>query len=210
MHETSSDGILSILSGISSRKMHSSRRDAFQSIDIQPLGRIHVEGSDCNIELQNNNATTRPVKKPIEFNEEIRIAEMIAGPHLQPEHIAALSSTKPDALHIHGTGLGHLPIADPNGDSPENNAVQKRLNEYIEQGGIVVMSTQTIHGPVHLDVYSKGRDQRNMGILGHGSIGPPELSLVKLHYLLTKFGPVQDEIGNAWTKNLCGEISDIQ
>ena len=35
------------------------------------------------------------------------------------------------------------------------------------------MSTQTIYGPVHLDVYSKGRKQ-GMGIIGHGSVGPPE------------------------------------
>ncbi|HJM66088.1 MAG TPA: Glu-tRNA(Gln) amidotransferase subunit GatD [Candidatus Thalassarchaeaceae archaeon] len=210
MHETSSDGILSILPGISSRKMHSSRRDAFQSIDIGPLGRIHVEGSACSIEILRNSTSSRPIAKPSEFDESIRIAEMIAGPHLLPEHISALASTEPHAIHIHGTGLGHLPIADPNGDSPENNVVEERFQEYINEGGIVVMSTQAIYGPVHLDVYSKGRDQREMGIIGHGAIGPPEVSLVKLHYLLSKYGNNCDEIDSKWAISLCGEISDIQ
>jgi glutamyl-tRNA(Gln) amidotransferase subunit D len=210
MHETSSDGILSILPGISSRKMHSSRRDAFQSIDIEPLGRIHVEGSACSIEILRNSTSSRPIAKPSEFDESIRIAEMIAGPHLLPEHISALASTEPHAIHIHGTGLGHLPIADPNGDSPENNVVEERFQEYINGGGIVVMSTQAIYGPVHLDVYSKGRDQREMGIIGHGAIGPPEVSLVKLHYLLSKYGNNCDEIDSKWAISLCGEISDIQ
>ncbi len=210
MHETSSDGILSILPGISSRKMHSSKREAFQSIDIGPLGRIHVEGSECTIEILRETSSTRPIAKPSEFDEGIRIAEMISGPHLLPEHISALASTKPHAIHIQGTGLGHLPIADPNGDSPENKVVEEKIREYIDGGGIVVMSTQAIHGPVHLDVYSKGRDQREMGIIGHGSIGPPEVSLVKLHYLLSKYGNNHNEIDSKWAISLCGEIMDIQ
>ncbi|MBA46444.1 MAG: Glu-tRNA(Gln) amidotransferase GatDE subunit D [Euryarchaeota archaeon] len=210
MHESSSDGVLSILPGISSRKMHSSTRGAFQSIDIGQLGRIRVEGSDCSIEMIRNTGEERPIGKPILFDESISIAEMIAGPHLRPEHIMALASTNPHALHIHGTGLGHLPIADPNRDSPENPAVQENLNKYIEAGGIVVMSTQTIHGPVHLDVYSKGREQQKMGIIGHGSVGPPETSLVKLHYLLSKFGTDRVEIQKMWSTSLCGEIIDIQ
>ena len=210
MHETSSDGVLSILPGISSRKMHSSRRDAFQTIDIRPLGRIHVDGSDCRHEILQQKTVNRPISKQLLFDEGIKIAEMIAGPHLLPEHIAALASTKPDAIHVHGTGLGHLPIADPNGDSPENKLVQKNLTDYIQSGGIVVMTTQAIHGPVHLDVYSKGREQRDMGIIGHGAIGPPEVSLVKLHYLLSKYDPNQNEVDSKWPMSLCGEIVDIQ
>ena len=210
MHESSSDGILSILPGISTRKMHSSTRAAFQSIDIRQLGRVYVEGSKCSIEMFRDTGVQRDIGKPILFNENTNIAEIIAGPHLRPEHIDALASTNPDALHIHGTGLGHLPIADPNRDSPENPAIQQSLTSFIENGGIVVMSTQAINGPVHLDVYSKGREQREMGIIGHGSVGPPESSLVKLHYLLSKLGPNHSEINSAWSNSLCGEIVDIK
>ncbi len=210
MHESSSDGVLSILPGISSRKMHSSTRGAFQSIDIEPLGRITVEGSDCSVEMIRNTGEQRPIGKPTLFDESVTIAEIIAGPHLRPEHIRALASTKPDAIHVHGTGLGHLPISDPNGDSPENPEVQKTLNSYIEDGGIVVMSTQTIFGPVHLDVYSKGREQQEMGIIGHGSVGSPESSLVKLHYLLSRFKDEYSNIKTIWSTSLCGEIIDIK
>lgn len=210
MHEGSSDGVLSILPGISTRKMHSSTRGAFQSIDIGELGRITVEGSDCSIEMITNTGKQRPIGKPTLFDETVSIAEIIAGPHLRPEHITALALTKPDAIHVHGTGLGHLPISDPNGDSPENPEVRRALDLYIEDGGIVVMSTQTIYGPVHLDVYSKGREQQEMGIIGHGSVGPPESSLVKLHYLLSKFRNEYSNIKTMWSNSLCGEIIDIQ
>ena len=210
MHENSSDGVLSILPGISTRKMHSSTRGAFKSIDIGELGRITVEGSDCSIEMIRDTGEQRPIGKPTLFDESISIAEIIAGPHLRSEHITALASTKPNAIHVHGTGLGHLPISDPNGDSPENPDVQRALNLYIEDGGIVVMSTQTIFGPVHLDVYSKGREQQEMGIIGHGSVGPPESSLVKLHYLLSRFSNENSKIKSIWSTSLCGEIIDIQ
>ena len=210
MHESSSDGVLSILPGISTRKMHSSTRGAFQSIDIGELGRITVEGSDCSIEMIRNTGEQRPIGKPTLFDESVSIAEIIAGPHLRPEHITALASTKPDAIHVHGTGLGHLPISDPNGDSPENPEVRNALNLYIRDGGLVLMSTQTIYGPVHLDVYSKGREQQGMGIIGHGSVGPPESSLVKLHYLLSRFRDEHSKIKTIWSTSLCGEIIDIQ
>ena len=210
MHEDSSDGLLSILPGIATRKMHSSTRGAFQSVDIGQLGRMTIEGNDCLIEMIRDTGELRPIGKPNLFDESVTIAEIIAGPHLLPEHIAALVSTKPDAIHVHGTGLGHLPISDPNGDSPENLEVERTLNSYIKDGGIVVMSTQTIYGPVHLDVYSKGREQQEMGIIGHGSIGPPELSLVKLHYLLSRFRGEYSEIKKIWPTSLCGEIQDIQ
>ena len=210
MHESSSDGVLSILPGISTRKMHSSTRGAFQSIDIGELGRITVEGSDCSIEMIRNTGEQRPIGKPTLFDESVSIAEIIAGPHLRPEHITALASTKPDAIHVHGTGLGHLPISDPNGDSPENPEVRNALNLYIRDGGLVLMSTQTIYGPVHLDVYSKGREQQGMGIIGHGSVGPPESSLVKLHYLLSRFRDEYSKIKTIWSTSLCGEIIDIQ
>ena len=210
MHEDSSDGVLSILPGIATRKMHSSTRGAFQSVDIGPLGRMTVEGSDCSIEMIRNTGELRPIGKPTLFDESVTIAEIIAGPHLLPEHIVALASTKPDAIHVHGTGLGHLPISDPNGDSPENLEVERNLNSYIKDGGIVVMSTQTIYGPVHLNVYSKGREQQEMGIIGHGSVGPPELSLIKLHYLLSRFRGQYSKIKTMWPTSLCGEIIDIQ
>ena len=210
MHEDSSDGLLSILPGIATRKMHSSTRGAFQSVDIGQLGRMTIEGNDCLIEMIRDTGELRPIGKPNLFDESVTIAEIIAGPHLLPEHIAALVSTKPDAIHVHGTGLGHLPISDPNGDSPENLEVERTLNSYIKDGGIVVMSTQTIYGPVHLDVYSKGREQQEMGIIGHGSIGPPELSLIKLHYLLSRFRGEYSEIKKIWPTSLCGEILDIQ
>ena len=64
----------------------------------------------------------RPIGKPTLFDESVTIAEIIAGPHLRPEHITALASTNP-MLFMSMVLTRHLPISDPNGDSPENPEV---------------------------------------------------------------------------------------
>ena len=71
---------------------------------------------------------------------------------------------------------GHLPIEDSNGDAPENAA----LASVIEQMSIpVIVANQCINGPVDLNVYSKGRNQQKLGVLGHASNASPEALLVK-------------------------------
>ena len=106
-----------------------------------------------------------------------------------------------DAILFHGTGLGHLPIEDPNGDSPENVAMRQALTDYCEDGGIAVMTTQCIHGPIHMDVYSKGREQQELGVLGNHATTGPDAALVKLHFLLS----TGQDIQSGWDANLCGE-----
>ena len=107
-------------------------------------------------------------------------------------------------MYFHGTGLGHLPIQDPENDSPENIKLKLTIEDYCKSGGIVVLTTQTIHGPVHLDVYSKGRVQQEIGIIGHGSLCPPSSGLVKLHHLLS-LGGGRDVVSSGWEQDLCGE-----
>jgi hypothetical protein len=55
-----------------------------------------------------------------------------------------------------------------------------------------------------LDVYSKGRIQQEIGIIGHGSLCPPSSGLVKLHHLLS-VGNESDYVASGWKQDLCGE-----
>ncbi|DAC27599.1 MAG TPA: Glu-tRNA(Gln) amidotransferase subunit GatD [Candidatus Thalassarchaeaceae archaeon] len=209
MHAGSSDGIMAIHAGHSVRKTHSSRRDAFESIDRQPLGSIELT-SEGPIVTMIQNGESRTTLPPLTYNENTKIAELIAGAHMQPEHLQAIIATKPDAIHLHGTGLGHLPTSDPNGDSPENIEIYSTIRDYVAGGGIAVATTQTIRGPVHMDVYSKGRDLREIGVLGHGMNGPPETSLVKLHYLLSRDNSDRERFLQAWASNLIGERDELK
>jgi L-asparaginase/Glu-tRNA(Gln) amidotransferase subunit D len=123
----------------------------------------------------------------------------MAGAHLFADQIGLAAQY--DAVLFHGTGLGHLPIEDSNEDSPENTAVSEAVQAYCVNGGVAVMVTQCIHGPVHMDVYSKGRNQQEFGIIGNHASTSPDAALVKLHFLLSTGA----DVASGWATDLCGE-----
>ena len=90
--------------------------------------------------------------------------------------------------------LAYLPIEDAVGNAPENT----NLAKVIESLNIpVIVANQCINGPIDLNVYSKGRSQQALGILGHGINGSPGIT-VKVHWLLSQ----QKSLSNALTENL--------
>ena len=200
MHSDSDDGVCAVLPGCAARKFHSSRRNAFQTINSEPIGMVHVgRTGNCTIEADAIVPTREISQDPILYNQSARILQLMAGAHMFADQIELAHHY--DAILFHGTGLGHLPIEDPNDDSPENVAMREAISNYCSQGGIAVMTTQCVHGPIHLDVYSKGREQQELGILGnHATLGP-DAALIKLHFLLSS----GQDIKTGWAANLCGE-----
>ncbi|MDG1546245.1 MAG: Glu-tRNA(Gln) amidotransferase subunit GatD [Candidatus Poseidoniaceae archaeon] len=208
MHTSSNDGECSVHPGIGVRKMHSTRRDAFRGINTQPLAIISANNGRPSIQLSETYSAelelpiTREVTTtPDKYETEIRIPQFIAGPWLVSEHIDAIMNIGCQAIVIHGTGLGHLPIDDPEGDAPENTLVWRSLTRAINREVPVVIVNQCISGPIDMNVYSKGRKQMQMGILGHGIIAPPETVVAKLHWALSK----GEEISSIIAADLCGE-----
>jgi glutamyl-tRNA(Gln) amidotransferase subunit D len=209
MHGSSDDGTISVNPGCAVRKNHSSRRDAFTAINQNPLASISINGGELTMTLTDSysnllNGDSRIANsEPTNFDCDIKIMQLISGAHLQGDQIIHAMENGYQGVLFWGTGLGHLPLDNP-GDAPENDEVQDAISQYIGGGGVAVVTTQCISGPVHLDVYSKGRDQQELGILGHGTNFTPEVSLVKLHYLLS-LGLKGNEIAAAWAENLVGE-----
>ena len=207
MHAGGDDGVMAVHSGVAVRKNHSSTRAAFESVSQPPLSMVRVDEMGAQIEATREAATPASSSprditvEPMLYDESKKILQLIAGPHLQADQIGLAKSGDYDAILFWGTGLGHLPL-DDQGDAPENLAVRDALSGFIESGGVAVVSTQCIHGPVHLDVYSKGRTQKSLGMIGHGSVFPPEVALVKLHFLLTH---APDALAEKWAENIVGE-----
>jgi len=97
--------------------------------------------------------------------------------------------------------LGHLPIDDPEGDAPENLLLWRSITRAINREVPVVIVNQCINGPVDMNVYSKGRKQMQMGVLGHGIVAPPETVVAKLHWALSN----GKDINSIIAADLCGE-----
>lgn len=205
LHAESSDGRCTVLPGSSCRKYHSTRRDAFKSINQNPIAVIDIDKDEISISVEPEVHDARiEALSPLLFDENIRIAQFICDGHLQPELVNSAIENKFDALLFHGTGLGHLPISDPEGDSIENAKLRLILEDFCAEDGIAVVVAQTINGPINLNVYSKGREQQEIGIIGHGSLCPPESALIKLHHLLS-LGEGVDAVRNGWKEDLVGE-----
>ena len=178
--------------------MHSTRRDAFQTINNQRIGEITIS-RDGITHSSDFDEPKREVLAPTKYDTGIKIAQFIAGPHLYADLLASAEENGYSAILIHGTGLGHLPIENSNGDAPEN----EELANAIENSNIpIIVANQCIHGPVDLNVYSKGRNQQKIGVLGHGSTASPEALLTKIHWALSN-GKSLDIL----QEDLCGENS---
>lgn len=212
MHASNNDGICAVYPGIGVRKLHSSRRDAFQPVNCEPLAMITVENGKCSHALEegyqallDTNTSRQVCQSPTKYETSVRIAQFIAGPWLHSEEIEAIVLTGVQAIIIQGTGLGHLPIEDPEKDAPENTKVWRALTRCINREIPVVVTNQCIHGPVDMNVYSKGRKQMQMGVLGHGSVAAPDTVIVKVHWALSNRMEVKDAVA----ANLCGEGNNL-
>jgi len=66
----------------------------------------------------------------------------------------------------------------------------------------VMMSSQTISGQIHLNVYTPLRLIQDAGVVGHLSMMTPETAFIKLAYLLSCD---KSNIKTKLMENLCGE-----
>ena len=200
MHAGSGDGVCAVSPGVAVRKMHSTRRNAFQMVNGERISEITInrEGlSHTPVSL----TSKREISAPTKYDTNIKIAQFIAGPHLYSDLLDSAISSGYSAVVIHGTGLGHLPIENPNGDAPEN----EELYNTIKSCQIpIIIANQCINGPVDLNVYSKGRNQQDIGVLGHGGTSSPEALLVKIHWALSNGKDL-----SILSENLCGENQPI-
>ena len=196
MHAGSGDGVCAVSPGVGVRKMHSTRRNAFQMVNGERIGEIYISRNGLT-HTSSTSSENRAISTPTKYDPNIRVAQFIAGPHLHSDLLEAAEKANYSAILIQGTGLGHLPIEDPNGDAPEN----RKLANFIEAASIpVIVGNQCINGPVDLNVYSKGRHQQEIGVLGHGSTSSPEALLAKIHWALSNGKDL-----SILTANLCGE-----
>ncbi len=185
MHATSDDDLVAVHRGTRVRKNHTSRRDAFQSVNARPLG--HVDATGVHLTEDYARAGSGPTQVDAAWDEEVSM--LLSYPGLWPEHIEDVVKK---ATVIVGTGLGHIARRCIPG-----------IQSVIDRGAHVVMTSQCIHGRVNMNVYSTGRDLLQLGVIP-GDDMLPEVAYVKLMWIL---GHTQDpdEVRALFAENLAGE-----
>ncbi len=168
MHASTSDDRCAIHRATRVRKMHTSRRDAFQSIGIPPLG--FVDYPSLNVDLSPEavrRGSDEPAIRPA-LDESCRLLYFYPG--MPPSALP-----QPGEVHglvIAGTGLGHV--------STDWIPTLKTLTD---QGTVVMMTSQCLNGRVCDRVYDTGRDLLKIGVI-EGADTLPEVALVKMMWVL--------------------------
>lgn len=165
MHETTDDARCAIHRGTRVRKMHTSRRDAFQSINVPVLG--VAEGSAVKFLQPYRKAGKGPVRADSKWDEEVSM--IVSYPGLWPDHIEDVVMK---ATVLVGTGLGHIARRTLPG-----------IEAVIKRGAHVVMASQCINGRVNMNVYSTGRDLLQMGVMPAEDM-LPEVAYIKMMWIL--------------------------
>lgn len=202
MHASENDDSCLILPGTKSRKVHSSRRDAFKAINSTPYAKIDDSGK---AEWLNKDYVSVDKKRKLVlklFDERLKIGILKAHPNMFAEEVKAYS--KFNGLILEGTGLGHFPTEKYDEKTKEHELIFKELEKLVKKIP-VVMALQTIFGAVNMNVYSPGRRLVEAGILGTGLDITTETVFIRLAWLLSNYG--KENLKELWNQNFRGEIS---
>ncbi len=192
MHGGTSDEFCYIHRGTKVRKMHTSRRDAFQSINARPIGRVEYPSREIKI----MSPFTKRGEKKLALHDKLesKCALIKYATGASSESLLFHSGAGYKGIVIEGTGLGHV--------STEWIPLIKNA---VEAGIPVVMTSQCINGRVCDRVYDTGRD-----ILKAGAIeGEDMLSEVALVKLMWALGQTQDfqKVKEMMQTSIAGEIT---
>lgn len=192
MHGETSDSYCLVHRGTKVRKMHTSRRDAFRTINDIPLAK--VEKGEIIILNRNFKPRRKDRSLVLENRFDDKVALVKIYPGIAPEIIDFLVDRGYHGIVIEGTGLGHAP-----------ERLYEPIRRAVEEEIPVVMTSQCIWGRINMNVYSTGRDLLAIGVIP-GEDMLPETALVKLMWVLGKTRNIS-EVRKLMLTNIAGEIN---
>ena len=206
MHASSSDDYCYAHRGTKVRKMHTSRRDAFKSINASPLARIYPAGK---LEMLSE-ARQRSDKKTVAdtaFEEKVAILKIY--PNSNPELLDFLVEKKYKGVVLEATAFGHVPTGESGTDAGK---FDKKLvwlphvKAAVDSGVVVAITSQSLYGSVNAFVY------RNLRLLAEtGAVFCrdmlPETAFVKLGWALGH-EKKREKAEELLLTNVAGEFND--
>ena len=192
MHATENDDFCFIYPACKVRKMHTSRRDAFKSINTKPWALVSPQG-DIKFFRNGYRKKDKNRNTVLKNKFEEKVALVKSYPNINSKIIDFYTNSRYKGIVLEGTGLGHVP-----------KDLNKALKKFLEKG-IVVMTSQCLNGRINMNVYSTGRELEEIGVIP-GEDMLPETAYIKLAWLLGNYN--KKEVENLIRKNLRGEIND--
>ncbi|MAE42902.1 Glu-tRNA(Gln) amidotransferase GatDE subunit D [Candidatus Woesearchaeota archaeon] len=198
MHENTSDNSCLILPATKTKKLHTSRRDAFKAVNDKAIARVNYETK--KIEFLKKYEKKSKEKLIIRDKFEDKVAIIKSYPNMFPDLIDTLTQKGYKGVVLEGTGIGLMPT-----NIKENKMNLDAIKKFMDSGGIAVITSNCIFGRVHKDIYSGTRLLKNIGVIS-GQDMLTETAFIKLAWLLGNFK--KEEAKELMTKNLKGEINE--
>lgn len=191
MHDTPGDDSFAVHIGTRVRKMHTSRRDAFRSINALPAAHLDAEG---NMAVRIDGPRVRDAPAVARTAMERRVVLLQYYPGMDPELFEPILMASKGVV-ISGSGLGHV-----------CESMIPLIRRATDNGTVVVLTSQCLNGRTNLNVYNTGRDMLKAGVVTVLDM-LPETAYVKLMWALANSsGP--EEARRIMVTPLAGEMSD--
>lgn len=196
MHASSSDDVIACHVGTRVRKNHTSRRDAFESIDVAPVALIKgniVEMQRCGIKLQKRGSSSESFVVRPDYDSKVILLKYHPG--FDPELIKhAVVDAGYKVIILEGTGLGHI-----------GKESFPQIQKAIESGLMVFMTSQCVWGKVKMTVYDTGRDLLNIGVIPLSDM-ITETAIVKAMWVLANSEDTESA-KKIMQENIANEVS---
>jgi glutamyl-tRNA(Gln) amidotransferase subunit D len=193
MHADSSDERLAIHAGTRVRKNHTSARDAFESMGVEPVGYWSRQGTQvtARMPLPPRGKPAGFVAKP-KFDPHAALVKFY--PSMPTEYLRALLGSGLRGVVFEGTGLGHI-----------NSKNIETVKDFVEGGGAAFMTSQCLWGRTDMNVYDTGRDLLKAGVVPLEDM-LPETALAKLMWALAN-SKSPEQTKKVMLENLAGEMT---
>ncbi len=193
MHSSTSDDSCYIHRGTKVRKMHTSARDAFKSINSPPLGKVDYQTKKIEISEKYRRRGERNLILKNHLEQKCALIKIYPG--ADPDILDFYVERGYRGIIIEGTGLGHV-----------STEWFDHIKNAISNSVSVVMTSQCIYGRTCDRVYDTGRDLLRIGVIEGGDM-LSETALVKLMWVLSETEDTK-EVKKLMQANLVWELTD--
>lgn len=190
-HAGMDDDYCLVIRGTKARKLHSTRRDAFKSVNSRVIAKVWEDKVEFIMERRPRNK--EKLELDDSFSDKIALVKFYPGMKAD-----VLDSYKAKGFIVEGLGLGHV-----------SREWLSKLSKMVKAGIFVGMTTQTIYGRVDGKVYSIGRELEKVGVVFLKDL-LSETAYVKLGWILGhRAWRSVEKVKEKMLENFAGEFNEL-
>jgi glutamyl-tRNA(Gln) amidotransferase subunit D len=199
-HKDLNDEVCLAMPGTKTRKLHTSRRDAFRVVNSDPFAEISKK--DFKILREFNARSENKIETNVQYTDKVAIVKIYPGQ--DPEILDFYENKGYKGIILEVAGIGQVP-----GKGASAFNWLPRIKKTIEKGVVVCACAQTIYGRLNPKVYENGRELEKTGIVFLKDM-LSETAFVKISWLLGQKSLLKkpDEIRKRMLENISGEFSE--